>query len=134
MNRGEKIKQNYIHFFRWTRKKFAVMASLGKIISIGAVRIEICKQALKKSGLTFSALPVGNLISAEDDVPDKEMGSLAPVVLTLLSNQGITEISRSQILQRCPVILLFPSCFFYKHCLDFINRENQADNTVQYAH
>lgn len=37
-----------IRFRRWTRKNYAVFASLHKTISIGNVVINICNQALKK--------------------------------------------------------------------------------------
>lgn len=59
-----------ITFSRWSRKKYAVLASLGKQIKIGNVRLEICELALQKSDKSdFNNVMDSSKVS-EDDYPD----------------------------------------------------------------
>jgi hypothetical protein len=42
-------KNKIIVFTQWSRKNYAIFASLGKLIKIGQVSADICKLALKKT-------------------------------------------------------------------------------------
>lgn len=49
MQIANKIQKQNITFSKWSRKGFAVFASLGKVVKIAQLKVEICKQAIKKN-------------------------------------------------------------------------------------
>ena len=58
-------KNKVLVFSRWTRKKYAVFASLGKIIQIARVSIPIGNKALNKLSCGFGVLHVFSLFEKE---------------------------------------------------------------------
>lgn len=68
------IQTGKVRFRRWTRKKYAAFASLGKQISIGAVRIEVSNQAtLKQDTLSVA---IGNAYLSESLQIEEEEADL----------------------------------------------------------
>jgi len=63
-----KIYQETVFFTRWSRKGYAVMASLGSYIQISRLSVDICKQTmLKLIGFLFLAFSQLSLDSTEED-------------------------------------------------------------------
>jgi hypothetical protein len=52
------ISKKQIVFSQWSRKRYAIFASLGKVVKIARVSVDICNKALKKS-ITVSGLAKG---------------------------------------------------------------------------
>jgi len=48
MNQGRYISPDIFVFSKWSRKEYAVFASLGKLIKIGVLKADICQKALLK--------------------------------------------------------------------------------------
>lgn len=76
--------QKLITFSRWSRKKYAVLVSLGKQIKIGNVRFEICDLALLKSDKLQFQVFSGTAERSEDKFSDDEIDSY---LLELISIQ-----------------------------------------------
>ena len=49
MNRLKHIGKNSIIFSRWSRKNYAIFASLGKVVKIARLKTDVCILALEKS-------------------------------------------------------------------------------------
>ena len=49
MNRFSTIRRHLLSFSRWSRKGYAIFASLGKEVRIAGLAIHICEKALEKS-------------------------------------------------------------------------------------
>jgi len=49
MNQQQHIQRNSLIFARWSRKNFAIFASLGKVVKITRLTVEICDASLRKS-------------------------------------------------------------------------------------
>ncbi|MBI9065828.1 MAG: hypothetical protein JEZ09_00970 [Salinivirgaceae bacterium] len=49
MQQKNYISKKSLTFSKWSRKGYAVFASLGKVVKIGQLNVEICKQAIKKN-------------------------------------------------------------------------------------
>lgn len=58
------IKKDVIVFSRWSRKNYAIFASLKRVVNIGCLTIDLCKTALLKSP---SALLLIKLTGFEED-------------------------------------------------------------------
>lgn len=48
MNQGKYISPDIFVFSKWSRKEYAIFASLGKLIKIGVLKADICQKALLK--------------------------------------------------------------------------------------
>ncbi len=48
MNQQKYISTNIFVFYRWSRKHYAIFASLGRLIKIGVLKADICQKALLK--------------------------------------------------------------------------------------
>jgi len=48
MNQARYISPDIFVFSKWSRKEYAVFASLGKLIKIGVLKADICQKALLK--------------------------------------------------------------------------------------
>jgi len=48
MNQQKYISPDIFVFSKWSRKEYAVFASLGKLIKIGVLKADICQKALLK--------------------------------------------------------------------------------------
>ncbi|MDW7693758.1 hypothetical protein R9C00_03290 [Flammeovirgaceae bacterium SG7u.111] len=59
MNTFPNISPQTLVFSRWSRKSYAVFASLGKSIKIGKLSVEICRQATKTLESFISLLGLG---------------------------------------------------------------------------
>ncbi len=49
MNQQKFISPTIFVFSKWSRKEYAIFASLGKLIKIGVLKADICQKALLKS-------------------------------------------------------------------------------------
>ena len=68
MNQRSYISPRIFVFSKWSRKEYAVFASLGKLIKIGVLKIDICRKALLK-GLIDS----GNISEAKEDFNEEDV-------------------------------------------------------------
>ena len=48
MNQRQYISPDIFVFSKWSRKEYAIFASLGKLIKIGVLKADICQKALLK--------------------------------------------------------------------------------------
>ena len=60
MFRKNKIPVTLVVFYRWSRKGYAVFASLGKVIKIAPQKVDICKQLLKNNYNLLTATTLFN--------------------------------------------------------------------------
>lgn len=67
MNQQKFISSNIFVFSKWSRKAYAVFASLGKLIRIGVLKAEICQKALLK-GL----VDLNRIIKTNEDFDEDE--------------------------------------------------------------
>ncbi|PKP32864.1 MAG: hypothetical protein CVU00_11310 [Bacteroidetes bacterium HGW-Bacteroidetes-17] len=78
---GSKIRLRLVHqqksisprtivFSKWSRKKYAIFASLGKLIKIGVLKAEICQKALLKGHVDL-----GNIIGIKENPYEDETDS-----------------------------------------------------------
>ena len=49
MQKSSNIKPKQVIFSKWSRMGFAVFASLGKVVKIAHLKVEICNQAIQKN-------------------------------------------------------------------------------------
>lgn len=56
MFRERYIKEQKIVFSQWSGKNYAVFASLGKVVKIGVLAIDICMQSIKKSSSIINSI------------------------------------------------------------------------------
>lgn len=49
MQNKTSIKANKLVFSKWSRKSYAVFASLGRVVKIAQLKVDICNQAIKKN-------------------------------------------------------------------------------------
>lgn len=135
MHKRNKIVQKLIHFFRWTRKKFAVLASLGKLIKIGVVRIEVCKQALLKSGVSLQSLS-GNFVNQSSTAFDEDELIVEPLLTaTTFVLPKVTSSSRLRKKTNRIIPSLFTIFSYLHRCysLIFMNSGDQPINNFYYA-
>ena len=57
-------------FSGWSRKGYAILASLNKVVTIARLSIDICETAIKKSGLTSLLFDIDLLFSENDGEED----------------------------------------------------------------
>jgi hypothetical protein len=67
LNQQKFISPSIIVFSKWSRKAYAVFASLGRLIKIGVLKADICQKALLK-GL----VNLGNIVKIEEDFEEDE--------------------------------------------------------------
>jgi len=63
-------KNTSVRFRRWTRKAYAVFASLGKIVSIGNLKIEMAGHTLFRKVVNINPISVDTLLDNEPDPGD----------------------------------------------------------------
>lgn len=68
MLQNKKTNTDVIVFSRWSRKSYAIFASLKKVVCIARLSIDICISSLLKNPTAIYLL---NLISAEENERDK---------------------------------------------------------------
>ena len=67
MNQQKKISPSIFVFSKWSRKEYAIFASLGKLIKIGVLKADICQKALLK-GL----VDLGKITKIIEDLDEDE--------------------------------------------------------------
>ena len=97
MQKSKNIQKQILVFSKWSRKGFAVFASLGKVVKIGQLNVEICKQAIKKNINLLEAFFVienEKLKTSADDFVDLLFSEL--LLQNLLTAQ-ITELKKGNL-------------------------------------
>lgn len=67
MNQQKYISTNIFVFSKWSRKAYAIFASLGKLIKIGVLKADICQKALLKG-----IVELGKIAEFKEDVDEDE--------------------------------------------------------------
>ena len=85
MNQQKSISPCIFVFSKWSRKKYAIFASLGKLIKIGVLKAEICQKALLKGlvDLAYFANIKGDFDEDENDLNIKDHDSLQCILSSL---------------------------------------------------
>jgi len=88
MNQGKYISPDIFVFSKWSRKEYAVFASLGKLIKIGVLKADICQKALLKKLVELKK--IANLSEDfEEDEPDLNIADYNSLQF-LLSSLGLS--------------------------------------------
>lgn len=89
-------QSNSLRFRRWSRRAWAVFASLGREVTIGALRVRVSEQSLVKSdGVIAICLTERDTIEEEDEelleicLPELECVALRPVKVPAGSPEDI---------------------------------------------
>lgn len=85
-------KTSSIRFRRWTRKNYAIFASLHKVISIGSIVISICNQSVKKIKQQISLdsfFGESTDLTQENDLTHDELLSLQLAVSTITTSDDV---------------------------------------------
>lgn len=89
-------QSNSLRFRRWSRRAWAVFASLGREVTIGALRVPVSEQSLVKSdGVIAICLTERDTIEEEDEelleicLPELECVALRPVKVPAGSPENI---------------------------------------------
>ncbi len=85
MNSQKTVNPSGLIFSRWSRKGYAVFASLGKVVKIGRIAVDICRVAiLKTSALKEgSARLLTNIVRDSKDDEDIDFTELISQLLML---------------------------------------------------
>jgi len=85
MNQQKSILPRIFVFSKWSRKKYAIFSSLGKLIKIGVLKADICQKALLKGlvDLAYFANIKGDLDEDEKDLNIKDHDSLQFILTSL---------------------------------------------------
>ena len=90
MNRIRQAYRPTLWFKRWSRRADAAFMSLGKVVHIGSLKVDICRMAMLKSGVISVERMLLQLIGGSNDEeldPDiAEWGceqALVPAIITL---------------------------------------------------
>lgn len=67
MNQQKYISPNIFVFSKWSRKEYAIFASLGKLIKIGVLKADLCQKALLKG-----IVDLGNIAEFEEYFDEDE--------------------------------------------------------------
>ena len=118
MNSVRNIAQQTLVFSRWTRKAYAIFTSIGKIIKIGCLKIEVFALSNLKS-VSFDVqeenIETGNKSSSTDD--ESENPKIQELILQLLSTTQVTPQSGGScglgILSK--IVLAFAGTLFQKY-------------------
>ncbi len=95
MNQQKFISPNIFVFSKWSRKEYAIFASLGKLIKIGVLKADICQKALLKG---IVDLGIFTKIKEDPDEDDRGLNIEDPDFFQLiLSSLGLS-IFQAQIL------------------------------------
>jgi len=90
-----KISNNAVVFSKWTRKSYAIFASLNRVINIARLSIDICVASFGKIQAMLRLLNRGMGIDTdENDSPEREE-ELSEWIVKLLLKSQITEINES---------------------------------------
>lgn len=106
MNHQNYISSNVVFFSRWSRKNYAVFASLGKHVKIGVLKVDICQKALLKGLVDIISISKNTKGTEEDEsevnIADQSILQLSFFVLLILSvfNLNSTLVSRKESLKR----------------------------------
>ena len=87
-----KAKKSLV-FSKWTRKSYAVFASLGKLVTIGHLSIDICKSFLSQKKNILAAL-TNNSESSDSEHADPDSLD-ATWIETLLLELGIVSLDEA---------------------------------------
>jgi hypothetical protein len=91
-----------IVFSQWSRKSYAVFASLGKLLKIGCVKVDYCDKAIRKtndfSGLGTNVFSFKGILAniLEGHLPATDMTETLILQLGLLSNRFVLTSSSTQ--------------------------------------
>lgn len=101
-----KISNNAVVFSKWTRKSYAIFASLNRVINIARLSIDICVASFGKIQAMLRLLNQGIGIDAnESDSPEREE-ELSEWIMRLLLKSGITEINESYSFKKLNKVLV----------------------------
>ncbi len=100
MNQRNYISSEQLVFSKWSRKNYAIFASLGKQVKIGVLKAGICQQTLLK-GLVDIITISKNTEDSEDDesevnIADQSMLQLSFFVILALSVFNLNSVISSQ--------------------------------------
>lgn len=96
MNQQNNISPGVFVFSKWSRKAYAVFASLGKQIKIGVLKAEICQKALLKGLVDLS-----QIVKLEADFDEDETAldtSVHDAMQFLLSSLGLSVFLTSKLI------------------------------------
>jgi hypothetical protein len=88
MNQQTYISPSIFVFSKWSRKEYAIFASLGKLIKIGVLKADICQKALLK-GL----VDLNNNVGIKEDCEEDETELSSPdqnSLQLILSSLGLS--------------------------------------------
>lgn len=87
MRNSVKISAKPIWFSRWSRYAYAAAVSIGKVVHIGRVKVDICRMALLKSGALGSDVLVRQYLQASESSSGPEADELAESILQQLMRE-----------------------------------------------
>ncbi|WP_020526818.1 hypothetical protein [Flexithrix dorotheae] len=102
------ISPSFVVFSRWTRKSFAVFASLGKVINIARLAVDICVTSFCKIPsvlrlLNYEAQKEGDFVTFDLE----EEGQGLPLwILELCLLSGLIKFDSSYLLGDCSMIII----------------------------
>lgn len=78
MNQQKAISPRILVFSKWSRKKYAIFASLGKLIKIGVLNADICQKSLLKGlvNIAYNANIKSDIDADENELKIKDHDSL----------------------------------------------------------
>ncbi|MBE9466797.1 MAG: hypothetical protein IMY72_00590 [Bacteroidetes bacterium] len=110
MKYQHKINQRSIVFSRWTRKSYAVFASLGKIVSIGHLSFDTCMSFFSKKKTSLNKL-INNTEPVENEDIETET-FFSEWLEILLIELGIIKINEEYNSTKLNIYNLIQSIFY----------------------
>lgn len=116
MFKQAKIKSKYIVFSRWSRKGYAVYASLRKIVIVAQLSVDMCKAALQKNSSVIQLLSnfcIADINTEEfelNELDEAQQLQLIPVTVSNndpLKNKSIKKIDNPYFVFQCMGFFVF---------------------------
>ncbi len=82
MNHRKAKSPSTLTFSQWSRKGYAVFASLGKVVRIGRIAVDVCRVAMLKTSAIKECIPA--LLIAEINHDEDDTSRHEPLWLTTL--------------------------------------------------
>lgn len=81
MLKNKQIKKNIVVFSQWSRKGYAIFASLKSVVKIGCLTIDLCESALSKSSSSIQFVRTDGIDENESIDPNSSEFALNPVLI-----------------------------------------------------
>lgn len=94
MLKNKQIKKSVVVFSQWSRKGYAIFASLKSVVKIGCLTIDLCESALSKSSSSIQFVSTVGCDENESMDPNSSELVINPILITsslpLVSNNADT--------------------------------------------